>query len=102
MVHLRVGETQVERLVVVLDDGEKRRIAAVMVEAALLMRPQSLERRRAIALVRRSVRLEAVDADFVGGVHRPSGLGKERRHMTRRAARRAGEDGLAAIRRTAI
>src|SRR3954465_7021753 len=61
------------------------------------MGPGSLERRRPISMIRRAIRLEVVDADFIRGVHFPSGLGKERRHVTRRAARWAVEELLTMI-----
>ena len=91
-------QIEVERLVVVLDDGAQVGEAAVMVEAALLPREQTRERRRAVPLIGRSRGLEVVDADFLGGVHVPAGLGEERRDVTRRAARRAVEDRLAGSR----
>src|SRR5205085_7603199 len=46
----------------------------------------------------RAVRLETVDADFLRGVHRPAGFGEERRDVTARAARGAGERRLTALR----
>src|SRR5262249_18794980 len=63
--HLRVAQSKVEHLVVVLHDGEQRGIAAVVIEAPLLPRPDTAQRRRTVAMVRRPVGLEAVDADLV-------------------------------------
>src|SRR5215510_9608625 len=43
LVDLRIGQAQIERLVVVLYDGDQRRVAAVVIEAALLVRPQAFQ-----------------------------------------------------------
>src|SRR5262249_53250279 len=61
------AQVQAEYAVVVLDHVEQRREAPVVVEAALLVRPEALERRRAVALVWRALRLEVVDPDLFGG-----------------------------------
>src|SRR5262249_49786986 len=90
------AQVQAEYAVVVLDHVEQRREAPVVVEAALLVRPEALERRRAVALVWRALRLEVVDPDLFGGVHVPTGLRVERRHVAARAVRAAPEQLLAA------
>src|SRR4051794_32169730 len=46
------GQLQLEMRIVVLDDVRQGREAAVVVEAPLRPRPQPLQRRRAVALVR--------------------------------------------------
>src|SRR5512142_1788664 len=72
---LRGRQREREGGVVVRDDRGQVGEAAVVIEAALGVREQALERRRAIALVGRALRLEVVDADLGGGVHVPTGLG---------------------------
>src|SRR5262245_6112279 len=66
------------------------------------MRPQATQRRGAITLIRRAVRLEAVDADFLRGVHVPTRLGEERRDVTGRAPRLVVEQRRATHRGLAI
>ena len=73
------------------DDPGERREAAVVIEAALCVRPQALQRRGAVMAIRRALRLEAVDADLVRRVHVPARFGVERRHVAARAVRLAGE-----------
>ena len=51
------------------------------------MRPEAAQRRRSIALVRRALGLEVVDADLLRGVQVPARLRVERRHVARGAAR---------------
>src|SRR5262249_32087021 len=58
------AKPETEVLVVVLDDLEQGRESAVMEEAALRVREETLERRRPVALVRRPRGLEVVDADL--------------------------------------
>src|SRR6185369_7450483 len=53
-------------------------------------------------MIRRSVRLEVVDADLVGGMHRPPWLGEERRDVAGGAARRPVEQLLSVFRGTGI
>lgn len=60
------------------------------------MRRQSAQRGRAVASVRRSIRLKIVNPDLRALVGVPAGFGEERRDMTRRALRLAVERGLAA------
>src|SRR2546423_2419717 len=102
IVHLRRRQVKIERVVVVLHDGEQRRESTVVIKAALLVRPRALERRRAIAMIRRAIRLEVVDADFRAGVHRPARFAEERRHVTARAARSAVKERFAACGRGPI
>src|ERR1044072_8155880 len=88
-----LGRAEAERLhrVVVVDHVEQSGEPAVVVEAALGVRPQPLERRRAVAVVGRAVGLEAFDADLRRQVHVPAGLGEQRRHVAGGAPRLAGE-----------
>ena len=65
-----------------------------MIEAALLVCPESLQRRGSITFVGRALGLKIVDADLCGRVHVPTGLGEDRRHVTRRALRLAVEHDL--------
>src|SRR5215510_422911 len=85
---LRRGQVQVEGLVVVLHHGEQVREASVVVEAALLMRPETGQRTGSVHVRGRSVGLEVVDADLTSGVHVESGLGEEWWHVARGALRR--------------
>ena len=67
-----------EKGVVVLDNIGKRSEAAIVEESALLVGPESLQRRGSIAFVRRSICLEIVDAYLSSCMHRPAWLGEER------------------------
>src|SRR4051812_41096149 len=95
IVLLATRQPQREVLVVVVDHIGERREAAVVIEAALHVRPEAAQRRRTVAPVRRARRLEIIDADFLGRVHVPARLGVERRHVTAAAIRLAIEQRLA-------
>lgn len=99
---LRGAETKVEPSGVAPHDLHERRVSAVVVEAALGARPESLERRRTVTAIGRAIGLEAVDADLLGLVHVPAGLREERRHVAARAIRLALEQRRAALRRGGI
>src|SRR5262249_24963738 len=75
------GQAQLEEVVVVIPDSGERRKAAIVIEAALLMRPNSLERRRAVAPVGCPIGLEVVDPDLGGRVEVPARLAEERGHV---------------------
>src|SRR5512140_2531189 len=75
---LRV-EAEGKEGVVVVDDVAECGETTVVVEAALLVCEQPLERRSAVALVGRAFRLEVVNADLFRFVHVPARLGVERR-----------------------
>src|SRR5690349_16916743 len=90
-----LAESQREVPVVVLDHRSKRREAAIVVVAALAVSPQPAQRRRAVAPVGAAIGLEIVDTDLGAGVHVPSGLGEEWRHVAPPAGGLAGEDLLA-------
>jgi hypothetical protein len=62
----------------VVDDCAERRETSVVIEAALLMREESAQRRRAIAVIGRPVRLEAVNADLLRRVQVPSRFSPQR------------------------
>src|SRR6476646_5192205 len=85
--HLPIGELQAEELIVVLHDRQQGGESAVVIEAAFLVRPDSLERSGPVAAVGGTVRLEIINPDFGAGVHRPAWLGVERRNVAGRAAR---------------
>src|SRR5205085_1753507 len=92
----RFRESEAEVAVVVVDDRAVVREAAVVIEAAFRAHEESRERRGAVAIVGRARRLEVVDADLGGGVHRPARLAEERRNVARGATPAALEDRLAA------
>src|ERR1700676_3610247 len=73
-----------------------------MIETARLMRPQSLQRARAVFPVRRTVGLEVVNTDFLRGMHVPAGLGVGRRNMAGCALCGVFEHLLAALRRVLV
>ena len=80
------------------DDGFERGEAPVVIEATFRVGPESFERTGSIALVRRSLGLEVVDANLLRRMHVPSGLREERRHMTCAAPPGAVEDFVTAAR----
>src|SRR6185503_3604377 len=90
------GEAEREGGVVVIDDGAEGREPSVVIEAALLVREEPLERRGPIVFIGRALRLEIVDSDLGGGVHVPAPLGEQRRHVAGRALARPVEHRLAA------
>jgi len=63
---------------------QQRTEPSVVIEAALGMRPKTIQRGRAVPLVGGTVGLEAVDANFGWSVHIPSGLCVQRRNMAGR------------------
>src|SRR5690606_40697600 len=65
--------------------------STVVVKAALGVGPEALQRRRSIAAIRRALRLERIDADFLRRVHVVAGLRKDRRDVAGRALRLTGE-----------
>src|SRR3954449_1711369 len=79
------GQVQSERAVVVRDHGLQAGEAAVVVEAALGVRAQALERAGAVHVRGRPVGLEVVDADVARGVQVEPRLGEQGRHVARRA-----------------
>src|SRR6202795_2076822 len=94
---LLLRETESQEPVVVVHDIPKRREASVVIEAALLVCPQTAERRRAVRVGRRTIRLERVHADLRGRVEVVAGLRVEWRDVAGRAARLALEEGPAAF-----
>jgi hypothetical protein len=73
---LRITATEREEAVVVLYDIAKRCETPVVIEATVGVRPQSLQRSRTVAIVRRATGLEIVDSDLLGSMHISSGLGE--------------------------
>src|ERR1051325_11895949 len=96
---LLVAEAQLEELVVMGHHIEQRRETAVVIEPAPLMCPEPRQRRGAVHVRRRAVRLDRVDADLGGRVQVVAWLGEERRQVAARALRLAVEQRLAAARR---
>jgi hypothetical protein len=94
---LRAAETEIEMLVVVVDHVDERGETTIMVEAALLVRPQASERRRAVHAGRRAIGLEGIDADLRRRMQVVAGLGEERRDVAARALGRSIEECLAAL-----
>src|SRR5262245_23334587 len=74
---LRIGQAEALERVVMVHHVEQGREPTIVIEAALHVRPQTVERRGAIAAIGRALGLEVVDADLLGGVHVPAGLGVE-------------------------
>src|SRR4029450_6914292 len=62
------------------------------------VREEATERRRAVPLVGRPIRLKVVDPNFARRVHVPARLGEDRRHMARRALCLSVEEELPALR----
>src|SRR6058998_855903 len=65
--------------------------AAVVIEAAFLMGPETFQRRGSVSSIRGAIRLEVINADFRCRMHVPAGFREHRRYMTRRALRLAFE-----------
>lgn len=63
-------------MVVVLDDRRKVCESTVVIEPALGVRHESAERRGAVTVIGRSIRLEIVDADLRAFVSVPAGFVK--------------------------
>src|SRR5205809_6366806 len=78
---LLVGETQREETVVMGHHVEEGGEPAVVVEAPLLMRPESGQRRGAIHVRRRAVGVERVDTDLTRCAEDAPGLSQQRRRM---------------------
>src|SRR5689334_6568013 len=95
---LLLSQIRVEEAVVMLDHVAQRRETPVVIETTLFMCPEPFQRRRAITFIRRTFRLEIVDADLFRLVHIPTGLTKHRRHVTLRALRLAIEERRATCR----
>src|SRR2546428_14089105 len=82
---LRLHQPEPEEAVVVLDNIPQRRKAAVVEEAAFLVRPESRKRGGAVHMRRRPVGLKRVDADLAGRMQIVPRLGEERRNVAGRA-----------------
>src|SRR5262249_54453790 len=94
---LRAAETEIEMLVVVVDDVAQRGETTIVIEAALLVRPQASKRRGAVHVGRRAIGLEGVDADLRGRMQVVPRLGEQRRDVAARALGRSVEERLAAL-----
>src|SRR4029079_11992255 len=80
---------------VVIDDVEQSCKPTIVIKATGLVGPEPPERRRAVAFVRRTFRLEIVDADFRRRVHVPARFGEGGRNMAHSALRLTIEYGFA-------
>src|SRR5262245_12631897 len=89
---LRAAETEVEMLVVVVDDVDQRSETAIMIEAALLVGPQPSERRGAVHTGRRAISLEGVDTDLLRRMQVVAGLREQGWDVAGRALGRAVEE----------
>src|SRR5207249_5809041 len=72
---------EAEARVVVIHDIGQCCETTIMIEAALLMRPKSRQRRGAVAVGRGAIGLKSVNANFRCRVQIVSGLGEKRSHM---------------------
>src|SRR2546425_8856976 len=59
--------------------------AAVVIEAAFLMGPETFQRRGSVSSTRGAIRLKVINADFSRRMHVPAGFTEQRRYVTRRA-----------------
>src|SRR6185437_12653378 len=78
-------QMQAEAAVVVVDDIQQGLEAAIVEEATLGPRPETLELRRGVGVVGSAVGLEGVDADLRWRVLVVAGVGELRRHVAARA-----------------
>src|SRR5215208_6442583 len=81
-------------LVVMIYHVFQRGEPAVVIETPLGTDEEAAKRGRSIMVVGRAAGLEIVDPDLLGGMHRPSGLRVEWRHMTGTALRLPFKNGL--------
>src|SRR5688572_30221817 len=81
--------------IIVIYDVPKRGETTVVVKAAFRTCEQPIQRRRPVALVRRTVGLEVINANFGRRVHVPAWLGEERGHVAGRTPRLPIEYGYA-------
>ncbi len=59
--------------------------AAIVIEAALLMSPETFQRRRSVSSIWGAIRLKVINADFGRRMHVPAGFTEQRWYVTRRA-----------------
>jgi len=81
------SETQLEKLIVVIDYIPQCGEPAVMIETALLVTPQTFQWCGSVSPVRSPIRLKIVNTDLSRRVHVPARLRENRRYMTSRAFR---------------
>src|SRR5205814_10573021 len=86
---------EAEARVVVIHDIGQCCETTIMIEAALLMRPKSRQRRGAVAVGRGAIALKSVNANFRCRVQIVSGLGAKRSHMADCALGFSFEDSFA-------
>ena len=78
---LTVGEPQIHAFVVVVDDRVQIREASVVIEPAFQVSRERANRRRAVAHIRATISLEAVNANIGWRVQVPSWFSPEWLHM---------------------
>jgi hypothetical protein len=93
---LGFGQRKEKMVVIVINDVTMCREAPVMVETAFRPSKETLEWSGSIPFIRRTVRLEIINANFCRRMHVPSRLCEKRGYMTGRTLRFAREDRLAA------
>jgi hypothetical protein len=71
--NLSSGEPERFDGVIVVDRIPKGWEPPIVVKATLLMTPEAIERSRPVMPVRRSIRLQVIDPDFLSAVHVPAG-----------------------------
>src|SRR5215216_5422288 len=77
-----LAEIKFLELIVMIHHVKQCREPAIVIKAAFRVREQSAQRRSAIRVVGRTLRLKIIDADVCWFVRIPSGLSKQRWHMT--------------------
>src|SRR6185312_14607144 len=92
------GKAEIHATVVVVNHVSQGCKATVVVEAALLMRPQSVKRSGAITVIRRAAGLEVINANLGSSVHVPARFSVERRNVAGAALGFAVEECFAARR----
>src|SRR5581483_12031417 len=92
------AQAQREEGVVVVDDVHQGREPAIVIEPALLVRPEAAERRRPVRAIGGAVGLEVVDPDVARGMHVPAGLGPDGLDVAGAAPRLAAEERVTALR----
>jgi hypothetical protein len=99
---LLLVQPQVEACVVMIYHVQQSREPSVVEETAFLVCPKSLQRRSAVAPVRRAVRLKIVDADLIGGMQIPTRLGVKLVRVATDAIRLSSKQHVASCRRFGV
>src|SRR6185369_12578873 len=99
---LLVAQVCPEETVVVLDNVAQRGEASIVIEAALLMCPESLQRSGSVTFIGRPLGLKVVDSNLRWSVHVPARLRVDWRHVTDGTLRYPFEQRLSACRRRRV